>query len=314
MRTHRPPTLGVRQFALLSVVAALLTIGLKLGAYRATGSVGLLSDALESVVNLVAALVALAALSVAFRPHDDDHAYGHEKVEYFASGFEGMLIIVAAYQIAVAAIDRLFNPVPITNVWLGLAIAAVASAINLGVARILQRASRALHSITLEADAQHLMADVVTSVGVIVGVALVSITGVYLLDPLIALAVAANVVITGVRLMRRSALGLMDTALPAAERALVDAILDRYRAQGVAFHAVRTRSSGPRRFISLHVLVPGEWSVAQGHALLEQIEAEIDAVVPRATTFTHLEPIDDPLSFADTALERDRAGRYQQEK
>ncbi len=309
MSTHRqqaPQRRGVRQFALLSVVAALITIALKLAAYLATGSVGLLSDALESVVNLVAALVALAALTVAIQPPDDDHAYGHEKAEYFASGFEGMLIIVAAYQIAVAAFERLLAPLPISNPWLGLAISGVAAAVNLGVASTLRRASRTLHSITLEADAQHLMTDVVTSIGVIIGVALVSITGVYLLDPLIAIAVAVNIVVTGVRLMRRAALGLMDTALPTNERAQVDLILERYRSQGIGFHAIRTRSSGPRRFISLHVLVPGSWSVAEGHALLEQIEAEIDAVVPRATTFTHLEPIDDPASFADTALERER--------
>lgn len=304
MNMQRVP---LARFAWLSIAAAMLTIGLKAGAYALTGSVGLLSDALESIVNLVAAVVALIALTVAHQEPDDEHAYGHEKAEYFASGIEGGLILLAAASIAYAAIDRLIHPQPVEQLGIGLAVSVLASLINLGVAVRLRRAGREYRSITLEADARHLMTDVWTSIGVIVGVAAVAVTRWERLDPVIALLVAANIVWSGVQLVRRSALGLLDTALPAEERARIDAVLERYATGGVQFHALRTREAGSRRFMSVHVLVPGEWTVQDGHALLEKIEGDIRGGVPGLTVFTHLEPLDDPVSWADAPLDRDVA-------
>jgi cation diffusion facilitator family transporter len=298
---------SLTRFAWLSIAAAVITIGLKAGAYLVTGSVGLLSDALESVVNLVAAIVALVVLTVVARPPDEDHAYGHDKAEYFSSGVEGALILVAAASIAYAAISRLLDPQPIEQAGLGLAISVGASTINFVVARILMQAGRHYHSITLEADSHHLMTDVWTSVGVVIGVALVALTGWELLDPIIALIVAANIVWTGARILQSSALGLLDTALPAAERQQVLAILARYvEAEGVQYHALRTRQAASRRFVSVHILVPGSWTVMHGHRLLEQIEQDVRTALPSTTIFTHLEPIEDPVSFEDQAL--DRAG------
>ncbi|MCG3140521.1 MAG: Ferrous-iron efflux pump FieF [Anaerolineae bacterium] len=295
---------SLTRYAWLSIAAALVTIGLKVGAYLITGSVGLLSDAAESIVNLVGAVVALAMLSIAARPPDDEHAYGHDKAEYFSSGVEGTLIFLAAILIAWAAIPRLFNPQPLEAVGVGLVVAAIASVVNFGVSRALMRAGKKYDSITLEADAQHLMTDVWTSVGVIAGVGAVALTGWNILDPLIALAVAANIVWTGYQLMRRSALGLMDTALPPQELKQVKLILEKYKTQGVEFHALRSRQAGARRFVSMHVLVPGDWTVQQGHQLLEQIEAEMRAALPTSTVFTHLEALNDPASYADTKLDR----------
>lgn len=299
--THRT---SLKRFAWLSIIAAVITIVLKAGAYLVTGSVSLLSDALESVVNLVAAVVALAALTIAARPPDDDHAYGHDKVEYLSSGVEGALILVAAFSIGAAAVPRLFAPTPIEQPGIGLGISVVASLINLGVARVLLRAGRHYGSITLEADAHHLMTDVWTSGGVLVGVGLVLLTGWTILDPIIALLVAANIVWAGVQLVRRSTIGLMDTALPAVELERVQQVLERYRSQGVEFHALRSRQSGARRFVSFHVLVPDAWTVRRGHALLEQIEHDIRTALPNVTVFTHLEPLGDPRSWADIMLDR----------
>ncbi|GAB4188595.1 MAG: cation diffusion facilitator family transporter [Roseiflexaceae bacterium] len=296
---------SLTRFAWLSIGAALLTIGLKTGAYLLTGSVGLLSDALESLVNLVAAVAALIALTIAARPPDDEHAYGHDKVEYFSSGFEGALILVAAGGIVLTSVPRLLAPQPIEQAGLGVGVALVASALNFGVARVLLAAARRHHSITLEADSEHLMADVWTSLGVLGGVVLVALTGWHWLDPLIALAVALNIVRSGVQILRRSMLGLLDTVLPASEQAAVQDVLARRQAEGIQWHALRTRQSGARRFVSVHILVPGGWSVQRGHTLLEQIEAEIRAAVPNVNVMTHLEPLDDPVSFADTALDRD---------
>jgi cation diffusion facilitator family transporter len=292
------------RFAWLSIGAALLTIGLKVAAFFITGSVGLLSDAAESVVNLVGAMVALVMLTIAARPPDDEHAYGHGKAEYFSSGVEGALIFIAAITIGYAALARLLNPEPIEDVGIGLVVAAIASSINLGVSRILKRAGEQYESITLEADAQHLLTDVWTSVGVILAVAAVAITGWLWLDPVIALIVAANILWTGFKLVRRSVLGLMDTALPPAELAKINAILSEYKSEGVQFHALRSRQSGARRFVSMHVLVPGDWTVERGHQLLEKIEAAVRQSLPTITVFTHLEPISDPASYDDTKLDR----------
>jgi len=268
--------------------------------------VGLLSDALESLVNLVAAIVALRALAVAARPADEEHAYGHTKAEYFSSGFEGALVLVAAVLIVGTAVGRLLTPVPLTRLGTGLVLSVVASVINLGVARVLFRAAREHTSIALEADAHHLMTDVWTSVGVLAGVGLVGLTGWQLLDPLVALLVAANITRVGISLVRRSMLGLLDTALPPDVQGEIQRVLDRHRTNGIEFHAFRTRRSGARRFMSVHVLVPGAWTVQRGHDLLEEIEAEIRAEVPRLAVFTHLEPIEDPVAWHDTTLERRR--------
>jgi cation diffusion facilitator family transporter len=300
-----PPSLT--RFAWLSIAAALLTIGLKSAAYWLTGSVGLLSDAIESLVNLVAAIMALAMLTLAAQPADEEHAYGHGKAEYFSSGVEGALILLAAASIGWAAWGRLLHPQPIEQAGLGLAISVAASILNFVVARILLTAGRRYHSIALEADAQHLMTDVWTSAGVLVGIGAVMLTGWERLDPIIALLVAANIIWAGVQLVRRSALGLLDTALPQAELTTLRQVLDRYIQSGVQFHALRTRQAGARRFVSMHVLVPGDWTVHRGHMLLEQIERDIRAVLPNVTVFTHLESLDDPESWQDTALDRAEA-------
>jgi len=309
MEDARPPVRpDLRRFAWLSIAGAVATIGLKTAAYLLTGSVGLLSDAMESGVNLVAAVVTLLMLGVAARPPDEEHAYGHEKAEYFASGVEGALILAAAVAIAWTASRRLLAPQPLEGLGFGLAVSVGASLVNLAVSRVLLAAGRRHHSIALEADARHLMTDVWTSAGVLAAVGLVALTGWQRLDPLIAIAVAVQIVWTGVHLVRRSALGLLDTALPAGEQALVQAALARHAAAGAQFHAVRTRQAGARRFVSMHVLVPGAWTVARGHALLEAIEADVRAALPHAAVFTHLEPVEDPASFEDQALDRPPVG------
>lgn len=295
---------SLTRFAWLSIAAALATIALKGLAWWLTGSVGLLSDALESFVNLAAAIVALWLLKVAARPPDDEHSFGHDKAEYFASGIEGIFILAAATGIALTAVPRFLHPEPLQQVGWGLAVSAVAALVNLVVGQILIRAGKAHHSITLEADGQHLMMDVWTSAGVIAAVALVAATDWLRLDPLIAIAVAAHICLTGVRLMRRSVSGLMDSALPREERDRVQAILERHRAAGVDYHALRTRQAGHRRFVYFHLLVPGAWSVEKGHNLMEDIEGEIRASLPYATVIAHLEPVEDPSSYQDVNLDR----------
>lgn len=303
------------RYCWLSIAAALATMALKAAAYWLTGSVGLLSDAVESIVNLLGAVIALVVLIIAARPADDDHAYGHSKAEYFASGAEGTLILLAAISIGAAAVNRLVNPQPLEQAGVGLAIATAASCINFFVARVLLRAGKEHNSITLEADARHLMTDVWTSAGVIVGIMAVALTGWHLLDPLIALAVAVNIVWTGYLLIKRSTSGLMDSALPAGELAEVIHILSGYEQQGLQYHALRTRQAASRRFVSVHVLVPGAWSVDRGHDLLEHLEADIRSALPEVTITTHLEPLEDPASHEDMDLDRgqpagpgDRAG------
>ncbi len=299
---------SLTRFAWLSIAAAIITIALKTGAYLLTGSVGLMSDALESLVNLVAAIGALIALTVAEREPSEEYAYGLEKAEYFSSGLEGALVLAAAVGIVVAAIPRLLQPQPISAVGVGLAVSGVASLVNLFVARRLLRAGREYQSITLEADARHLFTDVWTSAGVILGVGLVALTHWDRLDAIVALAVAANIVWTGVGLVRRSALGLLDRALPLAERTAIQEVLARCTASdGIQWHALLTRQAGRRRFISVHILVPGDWTIQRGHELLERIEQDIRAIFPRATVQTHIEPIEDPASYEDAAL--DRAGQ-----
>jgi cation diffusion facilitator family transporter len=294
----------LRRFAFLSIAAAVVTIGMKTVAWRMTGSVGLLSDALESLVNLVAAVITLVMLIVAARPPDDNHAYGHEKAEYFASGAEGALILLAAAGIAWTAIDRLMAPRPLEQVGWGVLVSSGASLVNFGVARVLLRAGKRYHSIALEADAHHLLTDVWTTAGVLGAIGLVALTGWNILDPIIALVVAVQIVWTGIQLLRRSAAGLLDTALAAEEQAALRTVLVRHEGPELQFHAVRTRQAASRRFISMHVLVPGGWTVRAGHELAERIEAEVRAVIPNATVFTHLEAIEDPASFQDQGLDR----------
>jgi cation diffusion facilitator family transporter len=295
---------GARKYALLSIVAALATIALKLLAWWLTGSVGLLSDALEGTVNLVGAAVMLAMLTIAALPPDDEHAYGYSKAEYFASGIEGALILAAAVLIAVTAAERLLHPRPLESLGIGIAVSAIASFINYVVARKLFEAGRRYQSISLEADAQHLMTDVWTSAGVIAGVAAVAATGWLVLDPLIALAVAVNIVWTGVKLVRRSAQGLLDHALPAEQLQKLEAALKPFRARGLDFHALRTRQAGARAFVSLHVLVPATWTVAQGHDMAHEVDGAIRAALPGVSVLTHIEPLGDPASYRDIELDR----------
>jgi cation diffusion facilitator family transporter len=295
---------SLTKYAWLSIGAAITTILLKTVAYRLTGSVGLLSDAVESLVNLAGALMALWMLTIAARPPDHTHSFGHSKAEYFASAVEGMLILAAAAAIAYAAVQRLINPVPLEQVGIGLVVSIAASTVNFIVSRILMRAGKANNSITLEADAQHLMTDVWTSVGVIAAVALVAVTGWLRLDPIIALIVAANIVWTGINLIRRSVAGLMDVVLPGEELEAIEQVMAKYREKGVEFHALRTRQSANRRFIAVHMLVPGAWTVHDAHHLAEDFEQDVMKALGDTNIVTHLEPIEDEISMNDIHIDR----------
>ena len=297
--------MALERYAWLSVAAALATIALKTLAWWLTGSVGLLSDALESVVNLAAAVLALSMLRLAAAPPDENYPYGFSKAEYFSAGSEGALIVIAAGGIIWAAVPRLVTPQPLDMAMAGLALTVVATAINLVVATVLLRAGRAHHSITLEADGRHLMTDVWTSAGVLVGVALVVVTGWLRLDPLIALGVSVHILWAGFGLMRRSVRGLLDPAISSEDQSEVTKLFQEYsRRYGVSFHALRTRQAGARRFITFHLLVPDAWTVERAHHLSEEIEARIRSLVPNASLLTHIEPISDPASYEDVELDR----------
>lgn len=285
------------RFAWLSIAAALATISLKAAAYFLTGSVGLLSDAAESIVNLVAAIVALVALHVAAQPHDAEHHFGHSKAEYFSAAVEGLMIFVAAIFIIWTALGRLLHPVAIENVGLGLVISLFASAINGWVAIILMRVGRQHSSITLVADGKHLLTDVWTSAGVLVGVLLVGATGWLRLDAIIALAVGVNIIWTGWHLISQALDALMDRALTEPEHERLVAILDQFESPETVFHHVRTRVAGHRQFIYMHVLVPGAWTVQAGHDIVERIEASLCHEFPDAEIMSHLEPLEDPRSY-----------------
>jgi cation diffusion facilitator family transporter len=295
---------SLQRYAWMSIGAAITTILLKGTAWWLTGSVGLLSDAIESFVNLAGALMALWMLSLAEQPADENHPHGHSKAEYFSSAFEGFLIILAAVSIGYTAITRFLAPQVLEDVGVGLLVSVVASVVNFVVARLLLKAGREHQSITLEADAHHLMTDVWTSVGVILGVGLVVLSGWNWLDPTIALLVAVNIVWTGWQLMHRSASGLMDVSLPQGEIEKVEAILRSYGDKGIQYHALRTRQAGRRSFISLHVLVPGKWTVQEAHDWADRIEKDIRGAMPYSHTTTHLEPVDDPCSMDDEGLDR----------
>jgi cation diffusion facilitator family transporter len=281
----------------VSIGAAIVTIGLKSVAYWLTGSVGLLSDAIESGVNLMGGIMALAMLTVAARPADEDHPYGHGKAEYFSSGVEGTLIFLAAISIVVTAADRLITPKPLEQVGLGLGVSVLASLVNLSVALVLLKVARARNSITLKANGYHLLTDVWTSVGVVVGIGLVGLTGWNRLDPLVAILVAVNILWTGGKIVRQSIGGLMDQALSADEQAILRKTIDQYAQGDVKCHQVATRQAGSTRFVTMHVLVPGAWTVQCAHELLDRMEQDIVLALPNTIISAHLESLDDPSSW-----------------
>jgi cation diffusion facilitator family transporter len=293
VKSHRSPVF----YAWLSIATSIVTIAFKYAAYHVTGSVGLLSDALESFVNLGAALVALGVLTYAEAGPDPEHNFGHDKAEYFASGIEGTLILVAAVAIVWGAVPRLIAPVAVEQIGLGLVLSVLATAANALCAWLLLGAAKAHRSITLEADARHLLSDVWTTVGVVVGVLLAVWSGWYILDPLVAIAVALRILWTGGDLMRQSFDGLMDRAIPVQEQTDLVAVLDRYRVEGCDYHQLRTRQAGKRSFVDVHILVRGATTVSEGHDLVERIEADIKVALPHVEVLTHLEPIEDPRSY-----------------
>jgi len=290
------------RIVILSIAASVVTLGLKFGAYYLTGSAGLLSDAAESLVNLSTAIIALIALQIASRPADTSHAYGHAKAEYFSSWVEGTMILIAAGGISFAAWSRLIYPAPLERLGLGLTITLVASAVNFSVAQVLLRAAKQYDSITLEADAKHLLTDVWTSVSVVLALAVVAFTGWQILDPLIAFAVAVNILFSSANLIRRSFRGLMDYTLPTEELKIIEAVLARHRDKFSAYHALRTRKSGPQRFIDLHLLVSGNRTVQETHDLCKTIEAEINAALKNANIIIHVEPVEDKSSWEVSSL------------
>ena len=291
------------RFAWLSIFVAVITIAMKAAAYFLTGSVGLLSDALESFVNLAGAVMALVMLNIASRPEDDSHHFGHSKAEYFSSGAEGSFIIIAAGGIIYSAIERLINPQPLEQLGVGLAVSVVAGAVNLAAALVIDYNGKKHNSITLRANAKHLMTDVWTSLGVLGGVGLVAITGWGPLDSLAAIGMAINIIWSGIGIVRHSVSGLMDTVLPEDELQLIQEKIEEILPEGTTYHALMTRQAGARRFVSFHVLVPGEWTVEHGHVLLERLEVEITQLLPNIVVFTHIEPLDDPASWKDQTLD-----------
>ncbi len=296
---------SLKKYAYLSIAAALITIGLKFYAYFYTGSMGLFSDALESCVNLLAAVVALIMIHISEKPADEGHEFGHTKAEYFSSAIEGGLILVAAFSIIWSAAPRLLAPQPIENVGLGVLISLSASLVNLGVALVLIKNGKKNNSLLLEADGKHLMTDVWTSVGVITAIFIVKLTGFLILDPIIAIIVALNIVWTGFQLLKRSANGLMDASISESELKIVTDYLNELKTDKIDFHSLMTRQAGQRKFISLHLLVPGEWSVQQGHDYAENIEETIEDMFSEPVTVsTHIEPIEDPASMRDIGIDR----------
>ncbi len=286
-------------FAWLSIAAAILTIGLKAGAWALTGSVGLLSDAAESVVNLVAAVVALIALKVAARPADKNHHFGHSKAEYFSAAVEGVMIFVAAVFILISATYRFVHPAPLEQLGIGIAISVVASAINGAVAFVLLRAGRQHRSATLTADGKHLLTDVWTSAGVVLGVGLVALTGWERLDPIVAFAVGVNIIVTGWKLLAESVAGLMDVSWSKEDNARLAEVVRGHLSDDVDVHALRTREAGHARYVEMHVLVPGEWTVLAGHDVVEEIEQAVMAEFEGCQVTIHLEPREDPRAYGD---------------
>lgn len=284
---------NLTRYAWLSIAAAIVTITLKSAAYWFTGSVGLLSDALESLINLAAAIVALFTLRIAASPADEEHAFGHDKAEYFSSGIEGTLIFIAAISIAYTAVQRLLNPQPLESLGVGLIVSGVATVVNFVVAGILIRVGKTHHSLVLEADGHHLMTDVWTSIGVIVGVGLVSFTGWLRLDPIIAILVAINILWTGFSLIKRSVLGLMDTAVAPEIQRIAEEILKKHaESDGITFENFRSRQSGMKKFFYVDMQFPNDWTIHRVHEIADRIELEIQEKIPNSTVFSHLEPFD----------------------
>jgi cation diffusion facilitator family transporter len=296
---------SLKKFIYLSISAAVATILLKLFAWHLTGSVGLLSDAIESCVNLVAAVVALIMITIAEKPADKEHAFGHSKAEYFSSAIEGGLIILAAFSIIWSAIPRVIHPQPLENVGIGLLISVGASVINLVVGLMLIKNGRKRNSITLEADGKHLMTDVYTSAGVLIGIGLVKISGWLVLDGIVAIGVAINILWAGYQLMHRSASGLLDVGLTEADLLKITNALESLKTQNLEYHSLLTRQAGQRKFIEFHVLMPGKWTIQEGHDTAERIEKDIRNLFDSpVTVFTHLEPIEDPVSMHDIGIDR----------
>ena len=297
---------SLKKFIYISIAAAILTISLKLIAYLLTNSVGLLSDTLESCVNLVAAVVALIMIRIAEKPPDEEHEFGHNKAEYFSSAVEGGLIVLAAFSIIWSAIPRIIHPQPLENIGVGLLVAVGASLINLAASRILVKNGKKYNSITLEADGKHLMTDVLTSVGVLIGIGLIKLTGWMRLDGIVAIGVALNIIWTGYQLIKRSALGLLDTAFPKDEMDSIRRVLEKYEQQNIQFHSLMTRQAGQRKFIFVHILMPGTMDIQQGHNIAEKVENDMRMLFPntQTTAFTHLEPVEDPASMLDISIDR----------
>lgn len=298
-------TVSLKKFIYLSIAAAIATIFLKFLAYQLTGSMGFFSDALESIVNLVAAVIALIMLNISEKPADKGHEYGHSKAEYFSSAIEGALILIAAFSIIKSSIPRIIEPRELENVSIGLFISLLASLINLAVGQILIRKGKRYKSMVLTADGKHLMTDVWTTIGVIVGIFMVEITGLLILDPIIAILVALNIIYTGYKLISHSAQGLMDAAIPDNELNKVTEYLDLLKGNNINYHSLMTRQAGQRFFVSLHLLVPGSWTVKQGHDFADQIEETIENMFEEPVTVTtHLEPVEDPASMRDIGIDR----------
>lgn len=296
-----PPDL--RKYAWLSIATALVTMLLKSGAWAITGSMGLLADAAESLVNLVAAVAALVAVTIAAMPADENHHFGHSKAEYFSAALEGILVVVAAGSIIYLAVDRLLNPRPLDSLGLGLALSIVSALFNGVVGQVLIRVGRRHRSVALRADGTHLMADVYTSAGVVVGLALVWATGWEWLDPVIAILVGVHILVAGYRLISESTGGLMDASLSPEDNARIQEILDAHTEKGrIEFHSVRTRESAARQFMEMHMLVPGDWTVRRGHDVMEDLIDRINAEFPAMRVTGHLEPISDPRSYEDMHL------------
>ncbi len=289
---------------LLSVVAAVITIGLKTAAYLITGSVGLFSDALESGINLLAATTAYASLLYSARPADPSHAFGHEKIEFFSAGLEGTLVVVAGLGTAWYAVQRLIHPEPLASLGVGSVLALSASAVNFAVARVLLTVGRRHGSLVLEADGHHLMTDVWTSVAVVGGLGLVWLTGLTVLDALLAVAIGLHIVTVGVGLVRRSFDGLMDHALPVAERDQLRAAITAALPAGATFHLLRTRQAGRRKFADFHLLVDGGLTVRAAHTLAHELELKLAASVPDLEVSLHIEPIDEDTSWEAAELAR----------
>ncbi len=287
-----------RNIALLSVLASILTLGLKFGAFWVTGSVGLLSDAIETLVNLTASIVAVIALTVAFKPANKKFNYGHDKAEYFAGGLEGGLILVAAAGIIYSAAGRFMHPQELENLSLGIIISVIAALINLVVARIMLRAARHFDSITLEGDAKHLMADVWTTTGVIAGLAVIMFyPHLVILDSLVAVVIALNITRSGFSLIKRSMHGLMDVSLPSEEIDIVEKHIQRHAGAKAVYHGLRSRKSGSRRFIDFHLLLPGDRSIREGHDICCKIEKGIEEELARSQVTIHVEPEEDKASW-----------------